>query len=227
MRMDPGAYHIDQRCAVCRLPGPLCVCDELPRVEAPFELLLIQHRTERRSVSNTGSLAARVLHPSRNLLYQGNSTPEIEEALAGDGPRLLLYPVPRAEPLLPDLLQPGTRLIVLDATWRQARRMYRKLGPLRGCQPVTLPDGIEPRWVLRQQPAPGMLGTAEAILAATEALGCSEAAAGLRGALELALPRALHTRSKISLEQALDPDFRGCKPNDPSYPAERGTETEE
>jgi len=225
--MEPGSYHKDQRCGVCRLPGPLCVCSELTSVAVPFELLVIQHRTEKKSVSNTGSLAARVLQPSRLLDYQGTSTPEIEKALEGDGPRLLLYPQSRAEPLTPEHLAPGTRLIVLDATWRQARRMYRKLGPLRGCTPVTLPDGVEPRWVLRAQPAPGMLGTAEAIAAATDALGCADAALGLRAALDFVLPRALHTLAKISLEQALDPDFRGCTPDKPPYPSTRGKQTEE
>jgi len=218
MRMDPNAYQKEQRCEFCRLPQPLCVCSLLTRVDIPFELLVIQHRTEMRSASNTGTLASRVLQPSRILEYRGTATPEIEEALAGDGPRLLLYPTPRAEPLSPEQLAPGTRLIVLDATWRQARRMYRKLGPLRGCTGVTLPHDVKPRWVLREQPAPGMLGTAEAIAAATEALGCTAAAAGLRAALDLALPRSLHVLAKISLEQALDPDFRGCSDVEAAYP---------
>ena len=132
MRMDPGSYHKELRCEFCHLPEPLCVCELLPRVETPFELLVIQHRMERKSASNTGTVATRILHPSQLLDYPGTATPAIEAALAGDAPRLLLYPMARAEPLTPAHLAPGTRLIVLDATWRQARRMYRKLGPLRG-----------------------------------------------------------------------------------------------
>ena len=227
MRIDPEAYEKGRRCDTCRLPEPLCVCADLPRVQVPFELLLIQHRMERKSASNTGTVTARILQPSRLLEYQGATTPEIESALRGDAPRLLLYPLGRAEPLTPAHIEPGPRLIVLDATWKQARRMYRKLGPLRGCTAVTLPREVRPRWVLRQPPAPGMLGTAEAIAAATEALGCKAAAAELRAALDVVLRRALHVRSKISLEQALDPEFWSCTDGQPPYSAEQGTEPEE
>ncbi|MHC4956082.1 MAG: DTW domain-containing protein [Planctomycetota bacterium] len=225
--MDPADYSKSRRCPACRLPPTLCVCDQIERVEIPFELLVIQHRSEVRSVSNTGSMAAKALDPSRLLPYQGTATPEIEDALAGDAPTLLLYPVPQAKEISPADLQPGTRLVVLDATWRQARRMYRKLHPLRGCRAVTLPPGVEPRWVLREQPAPGMLGTAEAIAAAVEALGCREEAERLRRTLDFVLPRALHTLAKITLDEALDSEKGGCAGARPDYPAEQGTDTEE
>ena len=224
--MDPAEYSKSRRCAGCRLPPSLCVCDQIESVDIPFELILIQHRCELASASNTGSIAARALRPSRSFMYEGPDTPGVAQALEGDAPRLLLYPVPQATTITPADLEPGMRLVVLDATWSQARRIYRKLGPLRGCRAVTLPAGTKPRWVLREQPQPGMLGTAEAIAAATEALGCVEEAAGLRRTLDVVLPRSLHALAKISLKAALDPKNEGCAPAPPDYPAERGTEEE-
>jgi len=222
--VDPAEYSKSRRCAGCRLPPSLCICDQIEPVETPFELILIQHRSEVRSVSNTGTIAAAALEPSQRIIYEGTSNPRIEAALAGDGPSLLLYPVPQAREISPADLEPGTRLVVLDATWRQARRMYRKLGPLRGCRAVTLPAGAAPRWVLREQPSPGMLGTAEAIAAAMDALGCTDEAAGLRRTLDLAMPRALHALAKITLDEALDPNFRACAPAPPPYPPEQEEE---
>ena len=87
-RVDPHDYSKSRRCADCRLPPTLCVCDMIERVEVPFELILIQHRSEVRSVSNTGTIAAAALEPSRRIIYEGTSNPQIEAALAGDGPSL-------------------------------------------------------------------------------------------------------------------------------------------
>ncbi|MHC4940819.1 MAG: tRNA-uridine aminocarboxypropyltransferase [Planctomycetota bacterium] len=190
MRIDPAEYHRENRCPACRLTRRLCICADLPSCGIPFELVVMQHVNESSSLSNTGSLAARVLQPSQVVEYRGRFEGEF-------GPdSLLLYPQSDAEPLSPEHL-PTDRLIVLDATWRQARRMYRKTAALRGLKVVTLPPGIEPRWVLRQPPAPGMLCTAEAIAGAVRALGIGEAADVLDGVIDDFMPRALHVMRRI------------------------------
>lgn len=191
MAIDPAEYHRSNRCRKCRLTKRLCICDALTSFDLPFELILLQHAKEAHSLSNTGSLAARVLQPSRCIEYRGRFEGSFEPGT------LLLYPQSDAEPLTPAHLESASQLVVLDATWRQARRMYRKTDALRGLRVVTLPAGIEPRWVLRQPPAPGMLCTAEAIAGALGALGLDEAAAGLHAVLDQFMPRALHVTRKI------------------------------
>jgi DTW domain-containing protein YfiP len=191
MAIDPAEYHRENRCPKCKLTLRLCICAELPYFEIPLELVVMQHIKEMGSLSNTGSLAARILNPSRVIEYRGR----FEGALAPDC--LLLYPLPDAQPLTPAHLESASQLVVLDATWRQARRMYRKTDALRGMRVVTLPAGIEARWVLRQPPAPGMLCTAEAIAGALGAMGLDKAAAGLHAVLDQFMPRALHVTRKI------------------------------
>ena len=193
--IDPAEYHRENRCPKCRLTRRLCMCAELPEIDIPFELVVLQHILEGNSLSNTGSLAARMLRPSRLLTYRG--TCEDEHRAALEPPGLLLYPVPGAVPLTPAHLEGAGRLVVLDATWRRARRMYRKTEPLRALKTVTLPHGIEPRWVLRRPPAPGMLSTVEAIAGALEALGLADAAQRIHVFLDDFMPRALHITRKI------------------------------
>ncbi|MEM8885018.1 MAG: DTW domain-containing protein [Planctomycetota bacterium] len=194
LSIDPAEYHRENRCPGCRLTKTLCICDELPRVEIPFELVLIQHAQERASLSNTGSLAARVLQPSVVAGYRGAGEKKHADVLQPPG--LLLYPLPGAETLGPQHLEGCKRLVVLDAGWRQSRRMFRKLSPLRALKSVTLPP-VASRWVLRKPPAPGMLNTVESIAAALAALGLQGAAAELDRVIDDFMPRALHIARKI------------------------------
>jgi len=171
----------------------LCICDELPLLELPFELVVVQHAAEKNSLSNTGTLAARVFRPSRVVAYPG------DEAMAAGPPGLLLYPQSDAEPLSPAHLARMERLVVLDATWRRARRMYRKIPALRGLRTVAV-VGVEPRWILRRPPAPGRLNTAEAVAGALSALGLGEPAERLRRVLDDFMPRAMHVARRIPYE---------------------------
>jgi len=190
VRIDPTEYHRENRCPGCRLTRRLCICGELPTVAIPLELVVLQHESESESLSNTGTLTTRMLAPSRLVRYPG----DVDDALRPPG--LLLYPQSNATPLTPAHLARAERIVILDATWRRARRMYRKTPALRELETVTV-VGIEPRWVLRRPPAPGMLNTAEAVAAALAAIGAEEAAEALHRVLADFMPRALHCARKI------------------------------
>jgi len=199
LRIDPEEYHREKRCPGCRLMRRLCICAELPRAGIPLELIVLQHPAEANSLSNTGLLASRVLEPARVL-----AEPD-DQALAPPG--LLLYPRPGAAPLSPDHLSGAGRLVVLDATWRRARRMFRRIDALRKLETVAV-TGVEPRWILRRPPGPGRLNTAEAVAGALSALGLDEAAAALHRALDLFMPRAMHAARRIPYD-----DVWTSKPN--------------
>ena len=104
----------------------------------------------------------------------------------------VLFPLPGA-PVLSPATAPA-RLVVIDATWRQARRMLRQL---RGFSFVGLPPGARAQLCLREPPSPGCLSTVEAAARAVACLGHAAAAEQLARAIDLVAPRMMHVRSWI------------------------------
>jgi DTW domain-containing protein YfiP len=203
LRIDPSEYSREQRCPGCRLIPSLCICDELPDIDIPFELTIVQHPKERTSLSNTGSLAARILRPSKIVGPDGEGL---------ESPGHLLFPQPAARPLTEADLDGMQRLVILDATWRQARKYYRKMDALRPLRCVTIPPGTQSKWILRQPPEEGRLSTIEAICAALDALGLTKQSAEVRAVLDVFMPRMMHLTRRISLDQLRN---GGCTPDGP------------
>lgn len=195
-----------ERCKVCRVPPSLCVCARLPRIGLPFRVVLVQHGDEMHRQSNTGALVHRLLADSRVVPYGiGEGHDVALSSLEGrDWATHVLFPIPGARPVTPNLLdvEGGQRLslVVLDATWRQARRMSRRIPGLRQRPFVALPEGLVPRWPLRRPTRDGQLSTAEAIAWATALLGLPGAADEIWRALALVATRILHVRGKLSRE---------------------------
>lgn len=160
-------------CPRCFLQVDLCLCADLTCVRSSTEIVLVRHVRETWLSSNTGRLAALMLSNVRMLSY-GGGDPFDETPLSGDDTWLLL---PDAQPSVP----PGRprRLVVLDASFRQARRMFRKIGGLHRL----------PRWTLavpqvrtpgrRKPPRPDGLSTIEAIALALAQFESPEWAAPL------------------------------------------------
>ena len=169
--VTPADLH--GHCPRCLLQLEICVCSVLPRVEARTEVVLIRHLTERRLTSNTGRFAALALVKSRILEYGGgevfDSSPLVAPGTA------LLYCSGPARPLsfVPK------RLIVLDGSFRQARRMYKRLPELRDLPELSLPAPQVTPTRLRQPTQPEGMSTIEAIAAALSALEGPELAAPL------------------------------------------------
>ncbi len=90
------------------------------------------------------------------------------------------------------------RLIVPDGTWRQARRMVRRVAGLAKMPRVTLPEGLTSKYRLRKRQSTGGMCTFEAI---------SEALCLLEGA-HLHAP-LFHVLSRF-VERLLW--YRGCSP---------------
>jgi DTW domain-containing protein YfiP len=164
-RRDP-----EGRCPRCALRREACLCSELPQVVTRTEILIVRHLSEAARSSNTGRIAHLALPRSRLLDYGGGRP--FDDALLRAPRTWLLYPEPGgAAPQ-----GPPERLVVLDATWRQARKMVRRLEALWGMPRLCLaaPSMAPPR--LRIPTRPDGLSTLEAIAAAVERLEGAEKA---------------------------------------------------
>jgi tRNA-uridine aminocarboxypropyltransferase len=162
-------------CKRCLLQLEICVCKALPRVDARTEIVLIQHVTEQFLTSNTGRFAALALPKSRIFAYGGGEAFDPEPLCAPGS--MLLYssgPAPgRPLPFLPE------RLIVLDGSFRQARRMYKRVPQLRELPEFRLPAPRVTPTRLRRPTQPEGMSTIEAIAAALSTLEGPELAAPL------------------------------------------------
>ncbi len=169
--VTPADLH--GHCPRCLLQLEICVCSVLPRVVTRTEIVLIRHVTERRLTSNTGRFASLSLPNSRLLEYGGGETFDASSLVAPGS--ALLYCSGPARPLS---FVPG-RLVVLDRSFRQARRMYKRLPELRALPELSLPAPRVTPTRLRRPTQPEGMSTIEAIAAALSALEGPELAAPL------------------------------------------------
>ena len=187
-------------CRVCGLMLSTCVCDLLPRIRSRVELVVYQHFSELNRQSNTGRLVAHMIEPSR-ILQWGSETPIPETTFdEPDAVTYVLFPrstmnVLSAEHVATDGRR--TSLILLDATWGQARSMSRRIPAIQSLPFLSLPEGDTPTWKLRRSPGSGQCCTLEAAYRAVSILDGESVAAPLMTALELIMARGLHQRGKI------------------------------
>lgn len=139
-------------CPRCERPAPTCLCATLP---APLthrtELLILQHPAEAGHAKNTATLLA--LGLQRVRLLRGEV---FDPALAMPG-TTLLYPGDGAARAAGQV----KRVILLDGSWRQSRRLLAAnpwLAPLPRLSLPLLPS----RYAIRVAHRPGQLSTLEA-----------------------------------------------------------------
>jgi DTW domain-containing protein YfiP len=174
----------------------VCFCGALPRIQTEIEIIIIRHVTEEWLTSNTARLATLILENARILPY-GGGIPFDPVPLKG-GDALLLTPdaKPAAQSAIPQ------QLIVLDGTFRQARRMYKKIPALHlidGCA-LTSTHGRLPG--LRRPTRADGLSTIEAIACALAQFESEEVATPLLSAYSEFVRRVDLTRGRKRIPQS-------------------------
>ena len=127
-----------------------------------MEVLIVQHVTETRLTSNTGRLAALSL-PNAKILEYGGGEPFDESRLLAEQALLLYSASPSAPVANARVLASVSRLVVLDGSFRQARRMYKRIHALRGLPELALQAPVVAPLRLRQPPHADGMSTLEAI----------------------------------------------------------------
>jgi DTW domain-containing protein len=162
------------------------LCAEVPVVATRTRIVIVRHYGEVTRSSNSGRLAAMAL-PNSELIDHGAPGTAATHVDA-EGACLLF---PGGEPLSAE--RAPARLIVLDATWSQVRRMRRKVGGLESIRTVSLPELSTAAPRMRASPGQGKVSTIEAIAYALGVLEGPAAQAPL-----LALFAAAVARSRAS-----------------------------
>lgn len=170
-----------------------CLCGRFEPVRTKTRIHLVLHAAELKKASNTGRIAHRLIAGSVLDIHghDANRSPTKLSFESGFEPVLLF-------PSATEVLAPSERpleLVVLDATWRQALGMSRRIPDLRGIRRARLPDPSVV-FVLRRGTT-GRLSTIDAVIQALALLEGEEAAAPLRRAWKEYARALLAERGKV------------------------------
>jgi DTW domain-containing protein YfiP len=164
------------RCARCQINYRLCFCEYLKPIAIKTPVQVVMHISETQLTSNTVNLLKQV-HQDCHIYLRGQQgeRPDFQEALLEERyTPLYLFPNDDAIVLTKEFLnqcEKPINLIVPDGTWRQAKKIKKRIPEFEKIQSVTLPGVITSNYKLRTPPKDGMLSTFEAI---SKALGIIE-----------------------------------------------------
>lgn len=183
------------RCQRCHLVSRYCICADVPTVDSLTRVVFVRHVRETEKTTNTARIAALALSGAAELVEYTGVDDRAAEVVAGLPDPWLLFPGDAPE-------SPAGRpshLVVLDGTWRQARRMLRRLPRLAAVPRLSLaPQGDEvPR--LRRAPSHVGLSTLEAVAGALDLLEGQGVGAPLRELQRLMFVRVMLGRGRVDL----------------------------
>jgi len=191
----PGAPG---RCPRCLLLTDYCVCELIgvPRESRP-QILIVRHQWEAFKSTGTARLASLALSNLRIVDMAAENPQPVRDELRALSDAWLLYP-DGGEAAAKRAATPQT-LVVLDGTWRQTRKMLRRLPELSRFPRFSLsPGGANPseRDRLREAPRPGARSTLESIADALGELDSPEAGQRLLDLHQCFVERTRHARGQ-------------------------------
>lgn len=164
------------RCDACRLNKEHCICDYHPRVESSVSFLILMYDTEVLKPSNTGRLIADVIPDTHAFLWSRTVEEEALIAVINDEKYQPVVVFPKEYASDEHQVIEGSvsvnsdktpLFIMLDGSWREAKKMFRKSPYLKGLpifsfSPETLENmDINSRYHIRKASNSTQLATAE------------------------------------------------------------------
>lgn len=181
-----------QRCTRCRVAVSHCLCRWQPSVLARSGMCLLMHDIEPLKPSNTGWLIADVVTDSFAFTWERTGVDQRLLDLLAD-PQWQPFVVFPGEYAAPSRVVDGVQaaagkrplLILLDATWTEARKMFRKSPYLDGLPVLSLHPETLSRYRLRRSTRGEHLCTAEVAALCLELAGDEVAAQALDAWLDV------------------------------------------
>lgn len=143
----------------------LCVCDLVPALATSSSLTLLLHPEEAQKPTNSGRLAARCLRNASVVVGDLSAAAgEPRDDFVVTPRSVLLFPAAGARTLT--AADGPVDLVVVDGTWKQAKKMRGRSPALQALPAVTLPTTTTTTWRLRNETREHGLSTFEAIAVA-------------------------------------------------------------
>lgn len=196
------------RCDGCRLPQEVCICEHRHALPAACEFWLLTHRYEFYKPTNTGRLIFDSVANTR-IFEWSRTEPEAELLQALADPRYapcLIFP-PEEDYQHRVVREVGgssgriPAFIILDGTWRQARRMFRHSAYLQQVPVLDLQTQRLSRYQLRRSKIEEHLCTAEVAIAVLEQVGEAAVAAHLEGYFDCFNQNYIATRRRWAKQE--------------------------
>ena len=205
------------RCAGCRLVASHCVCDLRPSVATRAGVCLILGDIEALKPSNTGWLVADLVADtwafgwSRTAVDPGLlallADPQWQPCLVFPGefadPARVVNALPEAEAPPTGGAAPARRplFVLLDGTWSEARKMFRKSPYLNALPVLSLQPGHSSNYRLRRSTRDDHFCTAEVAALCLALAGETRAADTLAAWLDVFTTHYLSARRSLPLDR--------------------------
>ncbi|MHC6226953.1 tRNA-uridine aminocarboxypropyltransferase [Pseudomonas sp. X10] len=196
-----------ERCPGCRVIISHCLCAWRPKVSAESGMCLVMHDTEPLKPTNTGWLIADLITDTSAFGWQRTQVDEKLLALL-EQPQWQPYIVFPGEFVAPERVvtevarEPGKRplFILLDATWTEARKMFRKSPYLERFPVLSLQPEQMSRYRLRRSKRDDHFCTAEVAAMCLELAGDQQAAQALDAYLDVFSTHYLSAKRHLPLD---------------------------
>lgn len=158
-------------CEGCHRPKNVCLCPHLVSLTAPVEVVILQHPSERKQALATVPLLELCLSPlTVHVGEDFTQAPFVSALLKRPETCRVLFPSDDAESWNVDASEqvPSSfeTLIVIDGTWRKAKRIWLSNPWLQNIPAVSL-EGLETsEYRIRSTSVEGGVSTLEAVTAA-------------------------------------------------------------
>lgn len=196
-----------ERCPRCRVIAGYCLCAWRPRVETRAGMCLLMYDLEAVKPSNTGWLIADVVCDTSAFCWSRTEQDPNLLALLAD-PAWQPYVVFPGEYAAPERVVSEVRVeagrrplfILLDATWPEARKMFRKSPYLNHLPVLSMSPERLSRYRLRRSKRDEHLCTSEVAALCLELAGEPRAARALDAYLDVFVQHYLSAKRRLPLD---------------------------
>ena len=171
-------------CEYCQRPLAVCICPYLVNLQAPCRLLILQHPSEQKQALATVPLLQLSIAPLNVLVGETfEQCEEVQALLRHPETCRVLFPTPLSESwdmaASSGACEPVSTLIVIDGTWRKAKRIWHLNPWLERLPCVHLSNVPASQYQIRASSVQGGVSTLEAVMHGCNYLAGSEDYDGL------------------------------------------------
>ncbi|WP_117234452.1 tRNA-uridine aminocarboxypropyltransferase [Vibrio maerlii] len=160
-------------CSKCGKAKVACICQYIRTIDTDVQLIILQHKTETQRPLGTAKILSLSLANSVSIVGEDFShDTKLTKLLADQSfQHWVLYPSDNSMLITEqvstrltqsNLSEKPVRLIVIDATWKKAYKIWQLSTNLHNLQAVHLPENIKGNYRVRKAPSDNSLSTVEA-----------------------------------------------------------------
>ena len=186
------------RCRRCWVMEQWCICKDIPDVDNQTGVLVLRHLLESRKSTNTSRIAQLALRKMELVDVDARTPPDVGAWLADKGKVWILFPggtTADVEHEKPDAV------LLIDGTWKQARKMVRSHAALLALPRLSLPGGDPNVWRLRTTKHRDAQSSLEAIAEALRIVESPEHAERLHALHQRYVAQVLLARGAFPIDE--------------------------